>query len=120
MTDSINNSITLVTCGSGFVGSHLVDQLVERGRSVICLVRNSSNLKYLKHPQIELAYGGLDGSTDWDEALADVGTIYHVAGKTFARRAQDYFTVNHKGTESLLAAAIARRNQVKKFVYISS
>ncbi len=110
----------LVTGGTGFVGSHLVDCLVERGRSVRCLVRQSSNLRYVKDPQIELAYGGLDDSTDWDEAFAGVDRIYHVAGTTFARRAKDYFTVNHEGTEALLAEALKRRDQIKRFVYISS
>ena len=58
--------------------------------------------------------------TDWDEALADVDLIYHVAGTTFARRASDYFTVNHQGTEALLAEAVKRRDRIKRFVYISS
>ncbi|HSB10927.1 MAG TPA: NAD-dependent epimerase/dehydratase family protein [Blastocatellia bacterium] len=110
----------LVTGGSGFVGSHLVDQLIERGASIRCLVRESSKLRYLDHHDIELAYGALDDSTDWGEALADVDTIYHVAGTTFARRAKDYFTTNHKGTETILAEAVKRRNQIKRFVYISS
>ncbi len=110
----------LVTGATGFVGSHLLDHLVDRGRSVRCPVRQTSNLRYVKHPQIELSFGGLDDSTDWDEALADVDTIYHVAGTTFARRAKDYFTVNHQGTEALVAEALKRRDGIKRFVYISS
>lgn len=110
----------LVTGGSGFVGSHLVDRLIEQGNDVRCLVRRSSNLKYLKDPKLELAYGGLDESTNWDEALAGIDTIYHVAGATFARRAEDYFATNHKGTEAILAEAVRRRDQIKRFVYISS
>ncbi|HXG63692.1 MAG TPA: NAD-dependent epimerase/dehydratase family protein [Blastocatellia bacterium] len=110
----------LVTGGSGFVGSHLVDHLIERGYPVRCLVRRSSNLRYLQNPQIEFVYGGLDDATDWDAALADVDTVYHVAGLTFARRPQDYFTVNHRGTETILTAALKRRSQIGKFVYVSS
>ncbi|MEK6286525.1 MAG: NAD-dependent epimerase/dehydratase family protein [Acidobacteriota bacterium] len=120
MIDPSEYKKVLITGATGFVGSHLVDHLVERGSSVRCLARKTSKLRYLKHPEIELAYGGLDDSTDWDAALAGVGAIYHVAGTTFARRAKDYFTVNHRGTEAILAEALKRRDRIKRFVYISS
>lgn len=120
MTASSKQAKVLVTGATGFVGSHLVDRLLEQGRQVRCLVRQKSNLQYLKHPQIEFAYGGLDEATDWDAAFADVKTVYHVAGLTFARRAKDYFTVNQQGTEAMLAAAIKHRDQIKKFVLVSS
>lgn len=120
MTEPSDRRKVLVTGATGFVGSHLVDSLVERHDRVRCLARKSSKLDYLKHPQIEFAYGALDDSTDWEQALTDVDTIYHVAGTTFARRAEDYFTVNHKGTETILAEAVKRRNHIKRFVYISS
>jgi nucleoside-diphosphate-sugar epimerase len=120
MSKSSEPEKVLVTGGTGFVGSHLVDRLIEQGRAVRCLARETSNLRYLKHPRIEIVYGGLDAATDWDRALADVETIYHVAGLTFARRRKDYFTVNHRGTEAILAEAIKRRARLKKFVLISS
>ncbi|HEX8184784.1 MAG TPA: NAD-dependent epimerase/dehydratase family protein, partial [Blastocatellia bacterium] len=120
MTGTSEQGKVLVTGATGFVGSHLVDALVERGRDVRCLVRRTSNLRYLKHPQIELVYGGVDGATAWDEALKDVDTIYHVAGVTFARRARDYFTVNHQGTEAILAGALKHRDRIKRFVLVSS
>ncbi len=110
----------LVTGATGFVGSHLVDRLVERGKTVRCLVRESSKLKYLQHPQLEFVYGGLDLATDWEEAFTDVETVYHVAGLTFARRAADYFTVNQGGTEMIISAALKYRQQLRRFVHISS
>jgi dihydroflavonol-4-reductase len=120
MTKASEQGKVLVTGATGFVGSHLVDALVGRGRAVRCLVRPTSNLRYLNHPQIEFAYGGVDAETDWDQALTGVDTIYHVAGVTFARRAKDYFTVNQKGTEAILAGALKNRGRIKKFVLVSS
>jgi nucleoside-diphosphate-sugar epimerase len=120
MTSSDDRGRVLVTGGTGFVGSHLVDHLLEGGRAVRCLVRESSNLRYLKHPQVEFTYGGLDETTDWSSAFAGVETVYHVAGLTFARRSRNYFDVNHRGTEAILAAALKHRRQIKKFVHISS
>lgn len=120
MSESSNPGKVLVTGATGFVGSHLVDHLIERGRQVRCLVRRTSKLKYLKDPRIDFVYGGLDEQTDWDEAFDEVDTVYHVAGLTFARRARDYFDVNQKGTEAILAGAVKHRSQLKKFVLISS
>jgi len=120
MTSGNERGKVLVTGASGFVGSHLVDQLLEQGRSVRCLVRKSSNLRYLKNPGLEFAYGGLDNSTDWDNAFADVDTVYHVAGVTFARRSRDYYEANHRGTEAILGAALKHRGGIKRFVHVSS
>lgn len=111
---------TLVTGATGFIGSHLVDALIERGKAVRCLVRHTSSLRYLTNPQIELVYGGLDNSTNWKDVLEDVDTVYHVAGLTFARKRRDYFAVNHRGTEAILAAAVRCRDRIKRFVHISS
>ncbi|HWO01316.1 MAG TPA: NAD-dependent epimerase/dehydratase family protein [Blastocatellia bacterium] len=117
---SSSQATILVTGATGFVGSHLVDHLLERGRRVKCLVRRTSRLKYLEHSQLDFVYGGLDDQTDWDDAFDGVDTIYHVAGVTFARRPQDYFDVNQKGTEAILAGAIKHRSHLKKFVLVSS
>jgi nucleoside-diphosphate-sugar epimerase len=120
MTKPKNSGKVLVTGGTGFVGSHLADQLVERGYKVKCLARQQSNLQYLKHPDIEIVHGGLDNATDWDTALEGVDTIYHAAGLTHARRKKDYFEVNHHGTEIIIGAALKWRKQIRRFIYISS
>ena len=49
----------IVTGGSGFLGSHLIDQLMKKGENVICLdnfiTGNKTNIQqWLKHPRFEL------------------------------------------------------------------
>ncbi|MDZ7766997.1 MAG: NAD-dependent epimerase/dehydratase family protein [Melioribacteraceae bacterium] len=51
--------ISVVTGANGFVGSHLVDFLLEKGHKVKCIVRGSSNLRWLKDKDVEIHKCGL-------------------------------------------------------------
>ena len=55
----MEKAIAVVTGGNGFVGSHLVDLLIKKGNTVKCIVRKSSNLKWLKDKPVEIYDSGL-------------------------------------------------------------
>lgn len=74
----------LVTGGAGFIGSHLVDELVRRGRTVRILDNLSTGLRAnlegaLASGRAELLVGDVREEADLRKAAAGCGTIYHLA-----------------------------------------
>lgn len=99
----------LVTGATGFVGSHLVEALLERGWEVRCLVRRTSDLRWLPRERVRLVEGDVgDESVAGREALAaavkGVDTVFHLAAVTSAARDVTYLRVNVDGTRRLAAA----------------
>jgi len=118
---------SLVTGGAGFIGSHLVDRLLEDGHEVIVLDNLSTgridNIAHLKEEprfhfyEVDVTeWGALNHYTegvDWVfhlAALADI--VPSIQNPTL------YFRANVDGTVNVLEAA--RQSQVKRFIYAAS
>ena len=106
----------LVTGGTGFIGSHLVERLVAQGRPVRCLVRRTSAIAGLPLAAIEVAQGDLESGAGLAEALRGVDTVIHLAGVTKARVPADYERGNAGATAQLLRAA----GDIRRLVHVSS
>ena len=109
-----------VTGGTGFIGSHLIDELLKRGYEVKCLVRKSSSTKWLEGKKVEYIYGDLFSHDVLEKAIEDADYIYHVGGVTFAKKKQDFYRGNVDATKSLLNACNKFNPLLKKFIYVSS
>jgi nucleoside-diphosphate-sugar epimerase len=105
----------LVTGGTGFIGSHLVESLAAARQPVRCLVRagRARNLP----PTVEVATGDLATGDGVAAALAGVDTVIHLAGVTKALAPGDYYRGNARATESVARAAQGR---TLRFVHVSS
>lgn len=112
--------ITLVTGGTGFIGSHLVELLLKKGHSVRCLVRTTSDLTWLKGLPVEYVHGDLFDHQALRTAVSGVDYVYHSAGVTKAKTKEEYFRGNAEGTRNLLEAVIAVNKGIHRFVHISS
>lgn len=110
----------LITGATGFIGSHLAEALNERGEDVACLVRKSSNLRWLKDVSPQYFYGEVTQKESLREAVRAADCIYHLASLTKAVRPQDYYRVNAEGTRNLLEVCAEENPQLKKIVVVSS
>lgn len=106
-----------ITGGTGFIGSHLIDFLLDKGIEIYALVRDLNDLKWLKGLNINLLEGDLFSIP---AIPADIDTIFHVAGFTKASKSADYYTVNQQGTASLFQSLQSQQILPKKVIYLSS
>ncbi len=121
----------LVTGGAGFVGSHLVDALLERGDRV----RIFDNLDPQVHgPErrppswlagdAELVIGDMRDAEAVGDALRNVEVVYHLAAAVGVGQSMyqiaDYTAVNTLGTAHLLQTLVDREMELERLVVASS
>ncbi|MBI3540812.1 MAG: NAD-dependent epimerase/dehydratase family protein [Deltaproteobacteria bacterium] len=112
---------SFVTGGNGFLGSHLIDRLLERGDEVHALVRKNSNLRWLTGKKVQLHFGDIESDLSGvEEGLKDADLVFHLAGVIRARKEKTYYKVNAQGTEKLLQSCLKVNPQVKRIVIVTS
>ena len=116
----INKQIAVVTGANGFVGSHLVDYLLNKNFEVRCIVRKSSNLRWLEGKSIKLIDCGLFDKEGLRKAFKDANYIFHVAGVVKSKDEEGYFRGNVETTKILLKVAGEIKESIKKFLIVSS
>ena len=117
----------LVTGGAGFIGSHLVDRLVDCGYQVKVLDNLSTgkldNIRmYLDSNRIEFVESDIRDRITVDRCVSDVDMVVHLAAQTsvpFSVENPDLtYDVNLEGTLNLLRSC--GKTNVKKFVFAST
>ncbi len=111
---------TLVTGGTGFIGSHLVEKLRTRGHDVVSVAKDGQNVEILNRLGVQVITGDLNNGMQWEKTLEGVDTIYHLAGVTRGRFAKDYYEGNTMATKRFVAVCSRFASSLKRFVYVSS
>lgn len=111
---------SLVTGGTGFIGSHLVEALLGQGDYVRCLVRGGGSHKWIRGLDVELFQGDCTDFRSVASAVEGVDRIYHIGGLTKAIDPDAFHRTNGLGTENLIRACIERNPDLQRFVYLSS
>lgn len=109
----------LVTGASGFLGGHLIEELVRRGYGVRGMVRDLRKASSLRDLDVEVVYGDLIRHETLSEAVRGIDAVIHLAAYyTFTGTKKSYMLVNVDGTRALAQAAL--KSGVKRFIYCSS
>jgi UDP-glucose 4-epimerase len=119
------SELCLVTGGAGFIGSHLVAELIGRGQSVRVLDNFSTglheNLAEIK-PRPEIVEGDLADSATVARAMSKVDVVYHLGALASVQLSVENPEVTHRAcaTATLHVLHAARRNGVRRVVYAAS
>lgn len=111
--------ISIVTGANGFVGSHLVDYLLEKGEEVHCIIRKTSNTQWLDDKPVILHRCGLTRTEDLRPIMQKADYIYHIAGVISSKTSEGFYQGNVETTRNLLEAAIGAPN-LKRITVTSS
>ncbi len=119
----------LVTGASGFIGSYICQEGLDRGMQVWAGMRKSSSKKYLQDERMQFAYLDLERPdalrrqlTELKAQLGGKGWDYvvHAAGATKSLTREGFFRTNTDGTKNLADALIALDMVPRRFVFVSS
>jgi UDP-glucose 4-epimerase len=122
-----SNPIAIVTGGAGFIGSHMVELLLERGyevRVIDNLVggRESNLAHHAGNARLKVEIADIRALAPGAPLFAGAGAIFHFAGigdiVPSIDRPMEYMSVNVQGTVAVLEAA--RHAKVPRFVYAAS
>lgn len=117
----------LITGGAGFIGSHIVDKLLQDGYKVRIYDNFSTGKKafiqhHLSNPNFELVKADLSNISRINEAMKNIDFVYHLAAHADVRTGINNHSIDHKEnlemTRNVLEAMV--KNQVKKIAFSST
>jgi len=96
----------LITGASGFIGGHVVKYFVKKNLNVFCLVRNASNVDFIRELPVQYVKGDITEYPGLSKAVRGMDTIIHIAAITSDwGKWENFCRVNVEGTLNVLKAA---------------
>ncbi len=111
----------LVTGAGGFIGSHLVECLLEKGYEVVCLIKPDENIQWIENLDVTFCYGDITEKKVLYDSVKGVSYIYHLAARLGGTDKASYiYEVNYGGSKNLIDVCIESGVKLKRFLFVSS
>lgn len=109
----------LLTGATGFLGSHLAEQLIDSGYELFCVLRETSNTQFIDHLNYHKVFVNWKDA-DLEPIIGEMDYIIHCAGVTTALNYKEYYNGNVLPTKVLLKSTEKTRQNLRRFIFISS
>lgn len=110
----------LVTGGTGFIGSHLVEALLKENFDVYCIVRNPLKLRFIQGLNVKLIQADCSDKESIKKINWQFDYIFNLSGITKASHPEEFFQSNYIGTKNLVEVVAQANPTIKRFVHVSS
>jgi UDP-glucose 4-epimerase len=116
-----------ITGGAGFIGSHIVDRVINEGNSVVVFDNFSTGRKlfiehHLKNPKFKLVEGDLRNTTHLNKSIKGSDFVFHLAAHADVRSGFENHEIDHEQnleiTQNMLEAMY--KNNIKKIAFAST
>lgn len=114
----MRNPQIAITGATGFVGGHLLRELLASGHSVRALVRDASKLEYCDHDKLEIVEGALSNLPAVEQLVEGAQIVIHCAGAIAALDRSGFYDVNVTGAKNIASTSL--KSGVDRFILVSS
>ena len=110
----------VITGGTGFLGSHLINQLIKKGYDIACLSRGTTDTSYIESIGVTIIQANITDRENIEKNIKEGDVVFHIAAILGAAKtsAEKYNEINIKGTINVLESAIKKK--ARSFIFISS
>jgi nucleoside-diphosphate-sugar epimerase len=110
----------LITGATGFIGKRLLERLLAKGHDVVCLVRKTSKIDFLKNRETPLITCDITDAGQVERAFGQARPeyVFHCAASVESKDEEELYKTNGIGTRNICSACY--KYGVERLIYVSS